>query len=242
MSTQDRMRDDWWHVSAWLLGSEASHGCAGFARRSARKLQRSFGGTHAILEPWGGHDRSAAERSQDPSYGCGSTLGLNKLQNRSMAFALAPHAKYDPQFAATVPVVQEYATQLWDGRINPGLLVRAHKAWVDRRSSKPSWNVLLHCHGRPSMSQSDDGAEPPDRPVVLFLRYWARYSLLISSTHAQGCFPLPLIVSTHRFFPKRGLHGNLMKPTRPCFGPLGFQAYLNLRYSCAGDCKLGAAG
>ena len=27
-----------------------------------------------------------------------------------------------------------------DGRINPALLVRAHMAWIDRRSSKPSWN------------------------------------------------------------------------------------------------------
>ena len=37
-------------------------------------------------------------------------LGLNKLQSRSMAFALAPNAKYDPLFAATIPLVQEYAT------------------------------------------------------------------------------------------------------------------------------------
>ena len=66
-------------------------------------------------------------------------LGLNKLQSRSTAFALAPNAKYDPWFAAAVPLVQDYATQLWDGRINPGLPVRAHNAWVDRRSSKPSW-------------------------------------------------------------------------------------------------------
>ena len=47
-----------------------------------------------------------------------------------MAFALAPNAKYDPLFAATVPLVQEYATQIWDGRIKPGSPVRAHKAWV----------------------------------------------------------------------------------------------------------------
>ena len=51
-------------------------------------------------------------------------LGLNKLQSRSMAFALASTAKYDPFFAATVPPVQECATQLWDGRINPGWSVR----------------------------------------------------------------------------------------------------------------------
>ena len=57
-----------------------------------------------------------------------------------MAFALAPNAKYDPLFADTVPLVQECATQIWDGRINPGLLVRAHKALVQRRSSKPSWH------------------------------------------------------------------------------------------------------
>ena len=30
------------------------------------------GGTHAILEPWGGHDGSAADRSQDTVDGCGS--------------------------------------------------------------------------------------------------------------------------------------------------------------------------
>ena len=38
-------------------------------------------------------------------------LGLNKLQSRSMAFALAPNAKDDPLFAATVALVQEYATR-----------------------------------------------------------------------------------------------------------------------------------
>ena len=38
-------------------------------------------------------------------------LGLNKLQSRSMAFALAPNAKHDPLFAATVALVQEYATR-----------------------------------------------------------------------------------------------------------------------------------
>ena len=57
-------------------------------------------------------------------------LGLNKLQCLSVAFALAQNAKYDPLIADTVRVVQEHATQIWDGRINPGLLVRAHKAWV----------------------------------------------------------------------------------------------------------------
>ena len=57
-----------------------------------------------------------------------------------MAFALAPNPKYDPLFAATVPLVQQYATQIWDGCINPGLLVRAHKAWFERRSSKPTWH------------------------------------------------------------------------------------------------------
>ena len=67
-------------------------------------------------------------------------LGLNKLQSRSMAFALAPSAKYDPLFAATVLLVQEYATQPWDGFINPGLLDRAHEAWVERRSLKPTWH------------------------------------------------------------------------------------------------------
>ena len=40
-------------------------------------------------------------------------LFLNKLQSRSMAFALAPNAKYDPLFAATVPLVRECVTQLW---------------------------------------------------------------------------------------------------------------------------------
>ena len=67
-------------------------------------------------------------------------LGLNKLQCRSLAFALAPNPTYDPLFAATVPLVQAYATQLWDGCINPGLLARAHKAWFERRSSKPTWH------------------------------------------------------------------------------------------------------
>ena len=67
-------------------------------------------------------------------------LGLNKLQSRSMAFALAPNAKYDPLFAAAVPLVQEYATQIWEGRINPGTLVRAHKAWLQRCSLKPTWH------------------------------------------------------------------------------------------------------
>ena len=46
-------------------------------------------------------------------------LGLNKLQSRSMAFALAPNAKNDLLFAATVPLVQEYATQIWDGPHQP---------------------------------------------------------------------------------------------------------------------------
>ena len=32
-------------------------------------------------------------------------LGLNQLQRCSMAFALAPNAKYDPLCAATVPLV-----------------------------------------------------------------------------------------------------------------------------------------
>ena len=67
-------------------------------------------------------------------------LGLNKLQSRPMAFALAPNAKCDPLFAATVPLAQEKATQIWEGRINPCTLVRAHKAWLQRRSSKPTWH------------------------------------------------------------------------------------------------------
>ena len=48
--------------------------------------------------------------------------------------------------------------------------------------------------------------------------------LLISGTHVQECFPLPRAVSTHRFFPKRGLPGILMKPTHPCPGPLESKA------------------
>ena len=54
-----------------------------------------------------------------------------------MAFALAPNAKYAPLFAATVPLVQEVSDSDpgWP-HINPG----AHKAWIDRRSSKPSWH------------------------------------------------------------------------------------------------------
>ena len=67
-------------------------------------------------------------------------LGLNKLQGRPMAFALAPNAKYDPLFAATVPLVQENAMQIWEGRINAGTLVRAHNAWLQRRSLTPTWH------------------------------------------------------------------------------------------------------
>ena len=54
------------------------------------------------------------------------------------------------------------------------------------------------------MSQSDDGAEPLDRPVVLLFAVLRKVRLLISGTHAQGRFPFLLVVSTHRFFPKRG--------------------------------------
>ena len=92
--------------------------------------------------------------------------------------------------------------------------------------------VFLRCHWRQTMSQSDDDAEPPDRPVVLLLPLCSKVRVLISGTYAQGCFPLPLVVSTHRFLSQaRGLPGNLMKPTRPCFGPLSFQARPNFRYS-----------
>ena len=66
-----------------------------------------------------------------------------------MAFALAPNAMYDPLFTATVPLVQEHATQIWEGRINP---VRAHKAWVQRRSSKPSWHGVHGPFGAVIMS------------------------------------------------------------------------------------------
>ena len=79
-------------------------------------------------------------------------LGMNKLQSRSMAFALAPNAKYDPLFAATILLMQEYATQIWEGRINPGTLVRAHKAWLQRRSLKPTWHGVHGSLGAVIMS------------------------------------------------------------------------------------------
>ena len=82
---------------------------------------RFIGGTHAILKSSCGHDGLAAECAQDQR-------------------TVAPNANYDLLFAATVPLVQEYATQIWEDRINPGTLVRAHKAWLQRRSSKPTWH------------------------------------------------------------------------------------------------------
>ena len=85
---------------------------------------RRFRKAVAILEPRGGYDGSLAQLSQDPAH---------------MAFAWAPNATYDPLFVATVPLVQKHATQLWDGRIDPGLLVHADEGLVDRGSSKPSW-------------------------------------------------------------------------------------------------------
>ena len=130
-----------WNVSVWLLEFDASHGCAGFERWSVRKLQRSYrrdsrhlgamvAATMGLLPSALSTQRTAATQ----------LLGVNKLQRRSMASALAPNAKYDPLFDVTFQLVQDYATHIWDGRINPGLLVRARKAWVQRRSSKPSWH------------------------------------------------------------------------------------------------------
>ena len=89
------------------------------------------------MESWCGHDGLAAECAQDPEDGCGS---VTRVEQVAKSFALASNAKYDPLFAAKVPLVQEYATQIWDGRISPGTLVRAHKAWLQRRSSKPTWH------------------------------------------------------------------------------------------------------
>ena len=54
--------------------------------------------------------------------------------------------------------------------------------------------------------------------------------LLISGTHVHEYFPLPRAVSTHRFFPKGGLLGTLMKPTHYCSGPLESQACPIHRY------------
>ena len=236
-----------------------------------RRFRKSVGKKAAALSSAGltpswshGHDGSAAQRSQVPAYGWGSATRFEQVTKSFDGICVGTHRQeHDPLFAATVTLAQEYATQLWDGRINPGLLVRAHKAWVDRRSShgplvavimslrrigwslgkglairsdtdepidvlqtpprrvaalveigitrwqlrdaarslaldpieapdiwlrhalhvvfaERSWSaceiqhVLLHGHGRPPMYQSDDVAEPPDRPVVLFLRLCTR--------------------------------------------------------------------
>ena len=115
------MFGDGWNVSAWLLESDASHGCAGFGRRPVRKLQRSYGRDSRHLGATGRPLWVCCRAlSKTQRTAAAQPLGLNMLHSRSMAFALAPNAKYDPLFAATVPPLQEYATQLWDGRINPG--------------------------------------------------------------------------------------------------------------------------
>ena len=78
MRSQDSMRGDRWNVSAWLLEPDASH-----AQVSQGGRQESYsaliGGTHAMLEPWSGHDGSAAEHSQDPAYGCGSATRFEQV-------------------------------------------------------------------------------------------------------------------------------------------------------------------
>ena len=80
-------------------------------------------------------------------------LGLNRLQSRSMAFALAPNAKYDPLFAATVPLVQEYATQIWDGRINPDQPVVQRNTFFN--DSLPGTALMLE-----SLKASDNTSTP----------------------------------------------------------------------------------
>ena len=95
MSNLGRMRGVWKNVSVWLLEFDASDGCAGFERWSVRKLQRSDrrDSRHlgVMVRP-----RCVCCRAQRAT--AAQLLGLNKLQSRSMAFALAPNAKYDPLF------------------------------------------------------------------------------------------------------------------------------------------------
>ena len=80
----------------------------------------------------------------------------------------------------------------------------------------------------------------PGRMTALNLRTDPSCSLcLISGTHAQGCFPLPLVVSTHGFLSERGLRRHVLvlvpwdSKCAPTFGA---------RPLSAGGCKLGSPG
>ena len=98
------------------------------------------------------------------------------------------------------------------------------------------------CLGQPAkvnmfFSMVTGGVIGPNRMTALNLRtdpscsfcgYAARHvcsSVVRMSRNVSHC-----LVSTHRFFPKRGLLGILMKPTHPCLGPLEFQACPIHRY------------
>ena len=89
-----------------------------------------------------GHDGPAAECAQDPKDGCCSVTRVEQVAMSFDSICVGTTAKYDPLFAATVPLVKEYATQIWEGRISPGTLVCAHKAWLQRRSFKPTWHGI----------------------------------------------------------------------------------------------------